>query len=169
MWRKKKKIVCMCLSMFWIASAEVYWSVGILADVMKKASSAFLEGGRGRPCLPVVNSFSNTLPVSLKVDALHCEFCLFASCAWHHQHLCMSVCIPEPWATYSKRLTGHEFCIVCAGKWLVCSGVRPPRGDGTVTWQQSPPRVGGGGPLYDRWGWTGHGDGGGYDEACIIR
>ena len=33
---------------------------------------------------------------------------------------------PEPWATYNKQLTGHEFCIVCAGKWLVCSGVAPP-------------------------------------------
>ena len=59
------------------------------------------------------------------MDAVHCEFGCFASCAWHSQHLCMSACISEPWATYSKQLTGHEFCIVSAGRWLVRSGVHP--------------------------------------------
>ena len=56
-------------------------------------------------------------------------FCLFALFALHHQHLCtISIYAPSAsmhvsvlWATYSKQLTGHEFCIVCARKWLVCS------------------------------------------------
>ena len=46
------------------------------------------------------------------MDAVHCEFCLFALYAWHHQHLCMSACIPDLWATYSKQLTGHEVYMV---------------------------------------------------------
>ena len=33
--------------------------------------------------------------------------------------------IHGPRATYNKQLTGHEFYIVCAGKWLVGSGVHP--------------------------------------------
>ena len=60
------------------------------------------------------------------MDAVHGDFCLFALCAWHHQHLCMSACIPDPWATCNKRLAGHEFYIVCADKWLVESRVHPP-------------------------------------------
>ena len=47
--------------------------------------------------------------------------------------LCMSACITDPWVTYSKQLTGHELCMVCAGKWLVGSGDgRPHWGGGTV-------------------------------------
>ena len=42
----------------------------------------------------------------------------------------MSVCISEPWATYSKQLTGHKFCIVCGGNLFVGDGVYPPRGGG---------------------------------------
>ena len=58
--------------------------------------------------------------------AMHCEFGLFALRARHHQHLCMSACIPGPWATYSKQLTGHEFYLACADKCLVRSGAPPP-------------------------------------------
>ena len=29
-----------------------------------------------------------------------------------HHDLCMLAYIPKPWATHSKQLTGHEFCIV---------------------------------------------------------
>ena len=66
------------------------------------------------------------------MDAVHCEFCLFALYAWHHQHLCMSACIPDPWATYSKQLTGHELHMVRIGQWLFGSGAHPPQGVGGV-------------------------------------
>ena len=89
------------------------------------------------------------------MDAVHWRFCLFASCAWHHLHLCISARIPDPWATYSKQLTGHEFYIVCAGR----NSVRPPGGGGGgVTWRPPPwdagnccPGGGGG------WTWGGGG------------
>ena len=71
------------------------------------------------------------------MDAVHCECCLSASCTWHPQHRCMSACISEPWATYSKQLTSHELCIVCAGKWLVGGGVH------LATAPPPPPGVGG--------------------------
>ena len=57
-------------------------------------------------------------------------------------YLCMSVCISEPWATYSKQQIGHQFCVVCGGNLFVGDGVYPPRGGG-VTWQQFPPGWGG--------------------------
>ena len=50
--------------------------------------------------------------------------------------LCMSVCISEPWATYSKQLIGHKFCLVCGGNLFLGNGVYPP-----------PPPRGGGGHL----------------------
>ena len=56
--------------------------------------------------------------------------------------LCMSVCISELWATYSKQQIGHKFCVVCGGNLFVGDGVYPPRG-GTVTWQRFPPGWGG--------------------------
>ena len=59
-------------------------------------------------------------------------------------HLCILSCIPESWVTYSKQLTGHEFHILCAGKWLVGSGVHPS----TITGQQPPP------PPLPVWGRT---------------
>ena len=89
------------------------------------------------------------------MDAVHCEFCFFASCAWRHQHLCMSACITEPWATYSKQLTGHEFCIVCTRKWLVGSGVHLPPGGGTINFRQPPlPGMGGNPSSLGGGGWT---------------
>ena len=42
----------------------------------------------------------------------------------------MSPRITDPWATYNKHLTNHEFYIVCASKWLVGSGGHPPLGEG---------------------------------------
>ena len=44
--------------------------------------------------------------------------------------LCMSACIPEPWATYSKQLIGHKFCIVCSGNLFLGDSVYPPGGGG---------------------------------------
>ena len=71
----------------------------------------------------------------------------------------MSACIPDPWATYSKRLTGHEFYIVCAGKWLVRSG-HPPRGGGGGGrhWATVLPQVWGG-TVVPGGGGVGHGGG----------
>ena len=61
-----------------------------------------------------------------------------------HQHLCRSLCIPKPQATYNMPLVGHEFCRVYAGKWLVGSGVHPPPlGGGGVIWGTVRPGVGG--------------------------
>ena len=42
----------------------------------------------------------------------------------------MSVCISEPWATYSKQLIGHKFCVVCGGNLFDGDGVYPPGGGG---------------------------------------
>ena len=44
--------------------------------------------------------------------------------------LCISVCISEPWATYSKQQIGHKFCVVCSGNLFVGDGVYPPGGGG---------------------------------------
>ena len=44
--------------------------------------------------------------------------------------LCMSVCISEPWATYSKQQIGHKFCVVCGGNLFIGDGVYPPGGGG---------------------------------------
>ena len=62
---------------------------------------------------------------------LICLMCMTPSASMH-----VSVC---PRATYSKRLAGHEFCIVCTSKCLLCSGVHSEG----VTWRQSPPGLGG--------------------------
>ena len=59
------------------------------------------------------------------MGAVDCEVCLFASWASHYEHLCMSACIQEPLATWSKQVTGHDFCTVWADQCLVCSGVHP--------------------------------------------
>ena len=49
----------------------------------------------------------------------------------HHLHgTILSACIPEPWATYSKQLIGHKFCVVCGGNLFVGDGVYPPPGGG---------------------------------------
>ena len=82
---------------------------------------------------------------------------LICMSAWHHQHLCMSACITDPWVTYSKQLTGHELCMVCAGKWLVGSGDTPPPRGG-LSLGDGPPPGGGGGRL---WGGGGAGQEGG--------
>ena len=58
------------------------------------------------------------------------------------------MCILEPLMTYGKQLTGHDFCMVCAGKWLVYDGVHLNRGGGGLgdSPPPPPPRVGGGEP-----------------------
>ena len=71
------------------------------------------------------------------MDAVYCEFCLFASCTSHHQHLCMSARIQEPLAANSKQVTGHEFCTVWADKCLVRGG---EEGDGHLV-TPPPPQV----------------------------
>ena len=69
---------------------------------------------------------------------------LFASCASHHQHLCISVCMSKSLTTNSKQVTGHELCTVWANKCLVGSGVHPPpTGGGDHHLATIPPRVGG--------------------------
>ena len=57
----------------------------------------------------------------------------------------MSVCISEPWATYSKQQIGHKFCVVCGGNLFVGDGVYPPRGGGGGLLGNGSPRGGGGG------------------------
>ena len=93
------------------------------------------------------------------------NFCLFPLCAWHQQHLCMSACIPDPRATYSKQLTGHEFYILCAGKWSVGSGVHPPLRGGNRH-LATPPGVGGNRRVG---GADGHGGGGMISCLAIWR
>ena len=67
--------------------------------------------------------------------------------------LCMSVCISEPWATYSKQLIGHKFCVLCGGNLFVGDGVYPPRGGGGASLGNGSPR-GGGEPSSLGGGWT---------------
>ena len=57
--------------------------------------------------------------------------------------LCMSVCISEPWATHSKQLIGHKFCVVCGGNLFVGDGVYPPGVEGNRHLATVPPGVGG--------------------------
>ena len=76
-------------------------------------------------------------------STLHAFFQPRVLLPWHHQHLCMSLCLPKPHATYSMTLVGHEFCRVCAGKWLVGSGVHPPGGWGDRHLVTVPPGLGG--------------------------
>ena len=71
--------------------------------------------------------------------------CVICMSAWHHQHLCMSACITDPWVTYSKQLIGHELCMVCAGKGLAGSGDGPPPTGGDCHLVTVPPLGGGGG------------------------
>ena len=62
---------------------------------------------------------------------------------------------------YSQQLTGHEVCIVCAGKWWVGSDVHPPPpGGGDRRLATVPPTSGSGGG--DRRPWGGGAWGGGY-------
>ena len=71
--------------------------------------------------------------------------------------LCMSVCISEPWATYSKQQIGHKFCVVCGSNLFIGDGVYPPpgRGGGASLGNGSP--RGGGEPS--SLGGDGHGGG----------
>ena len=57
--------------------------------------------------------------------------------------LCMSVCISEPWATYSKQLIGHKFCVECGGNLFVGDGVYPPGLGGNRHLATVPPGWGG--------------------------
>ena len=68
---------------------------------------------------------------------------LICMSAWHHQHLRMSAPITDPWVTYSKQRTGHELCMVCAGKWLVGSGDAPPWWEAVSLGDGPPPGWGG--------------------------
>ena len=65
-------------------------------------------------------------------------------------NLCMLVCISEPWATYSKQLIGHKFCVVCGINLLVGGRVYGSLGHGS-------PRggVGGNRRPWGDWTWGG--------------
>ena len=76
--------------------------------------------------------------------------------------LCMSVCISEPWATYSKQLIGHKFCVVCSGNLFVGDGVYPPPGGGGASLGNGSPRGWGGTVI--PWGGGGMDIGGGRYE-----
>ena len=88
------------------------------------------------------------------VDLRYLHVCMAPSASVH-----VTVCITDPCVTYSKQLTGHELCMVCAGKWLVGSGDAPPpppRG-GPSLGDSPPPGVGedhrpGGGRGLDKGG-----------------
>ena len=73
--------------------------------------------------------------------------------------LCTSVCILEPWATYSKQQIGHKFCVVCGGNLFVGDGVYPPQGGGGNRHLATvPPGVGGNRrPWGGGWTWGGEG------------
>ena len=75
-------------------------------------------------------------------------------------NLCMSVRISEPWATHSKQLIGHKFCVVCGGNLFIGDGVYPPRGGGGGPSLGNGSPRGGGGPS-SLGGGGGHGGGGG--------
>ena len=77
-------------------------------------------------CIELRNCETSLSELMCTSFVLTLRLLLICMSAWHHQHLCMSACIPDPWVTYSKQLSGHEFCMLCASKWLVGSGVRSP-------------------------------------------
>ena len=68
--------------------------------------------------------------------------------------------------TYSKQLIGHKFCAVCGGNLFVGDGVYPPGrgGGGVVTWQRSPPGMGGNRRPWGGWTWGG----GRYVVRCVL-
>ena len=79
--------------------------------------------------------------------------------------LCISVCFSEPWATYSKQLIGHKFCVVCGGNLFVGNGVYPPGGGGGGPSLGNVPPQGGGEPS--SLGGDGHGGGEGMKEQNV--
>ena len=66
-------------------------------------------------------------------------------------HLCLSACIPEPWATYSKQLTGREFSPVSGLQGVV--SIPPVGGGGGGSLGNSLPGMGGNRRPSGGWAW----------------